>query len=207
MARATMQRGQIVAHHMTRHPQSADMGPITFAHIVRSQLSRHPLAQIEDLYKLAHQAALGSEHAVTDNQSARDWLLRELAALAGDPVEPLLEAISPKGRILRVHLRPFAATRGDPETLLQAFVRTANEYRGSLRQLKRYWASIVELSTRGEIPFHPDDLRWFIDRMETAGFPAIHHSAQYRAAYQPTYRVVASEFLPSGWLDEPPPIS
>jgi hypothetical protein len=178
-----------------------------FSIVVRAQLARYPLMQLEDLYKLAHQAALGSEHAVSDTPSARDKLTRELAALTGAPVEPLLDAISPGGTILRVHLRPFLAAEGDPEKLLQAFLRTAHECKGSVDQLKRYWASVVDLAAGGQIPFHPDDLRRFLESMEHVGFPAVHHSAQYKAAYQPSYRVVASEFLPSGWLDEPPPTS
>lgn len=198
---------QIGVFQVTRHPRSVGTAGSGFARIVRSHLSCYPLARIEDLYKLSHQAALGSEHAVSDVRAARDWLMREVAALAGAPIEPLMEAISPGGRILRVHLRPFVAAEGDPERLLQAFVRTANEYKGSVSELKRYWALIVELSTEGEIPFHQDDLRRFIDGMEDAGFPAIHHSAQYRAAYQPSYRVVAGEVLPSSWLDQPPPVS
>jgi len=160
--------------------------------------------QVEDLYKLAHQAALGSEHAVSDALSAGDRLLRELADLVGDPVEPLMDAISPGGRMLRVHLRPFLAAGGDPERLLQAFVRTANEYKGSVNDLKRYWISIVDLAAQGQIPFHAGGLRRFIGGMEAACFPAIHHSAQYQAAYRPSYRVVVSEFLPSSWFDEPP---
>jgi hypothetical protein len=183
------------------------MARTAFAHIVCAQLVRHPFSEIEDLYKLSHQAALGSEHAVTDVRSARDWLMRELVALAGDPVEPLVEPISADGRTVRLHLRPFRAARGDPEKLLLAFVRTASEYKGSVDELRRCWASIVELSAQGEIPFHPEDLRPFFDRMAAAGFPAIHHSAQYKAAYQPSYRVVAAEFLPSSWLEEPQPLS
>jgi len=170
-----------------------------FAPIVRAHLARYPLMQTEDLYKLCHQAALGSEHAVIDLQGARDWLARELDGLSGDVVEPMIDPISPDRRILRVHLRPFVAAAGDAEELLQAFVQTANGFRGTASQLKRYWTAIVELSRRGEMPFAADDLERFLDHMEAASFAAVHHSARYQAAYRPSYRVVAREFLPAGW--------
>jgi hypothetical protein len=178
--------------------------PLAFTHIARAHLVRYPLMQIEDLYKLCHQAALGSEHAVSDVQAARDGVMRELAGLVGDPEEPSIDPISPDGRILRVHLRPFVAAGSDPEELLQAFVRTANGFKGSMSQLRRYWACVVELSTDGQIPFDLGDVLRFLEKMETASFAAVHHSAQYQAAYQPSYRVVARGFLPAGWLQEPP---
>ena len=174
------------------------MQPIDFKPIVVDHYIRHPRMQVEDLYKLAHQAAMGSEHAVIDIQSAREWLINELDNLPLTSVEPLIDMISPDRSIVRVHLKPFIESGGDPENLLQAFMRTANEFHGSTDMLRAYWKDIKVLAQLGEIPFPLDSLKSFINLMEAAKYPAVHHSAQYQQAYHPNYRVIAHKFLPSG---------
>jgi hypothetical protein len=89
---------------------------------------------------------LGSEHAVTNEAAARDWLEREIAGLGPGPEEPLIDVIACDGRIARVHLRPFLAGGGDPEALLRAFVRTANEHHGSGRELRAAWRTATILA-------------------------------------------------------------
>jgi hypothetical protein len=159
--------------------------------LVRSQLARYPRQEVQDLYKLLHQAALGSEHAVQDTAAARRWMERELATLAPGPAEPVVDTLSPDGHLARIHLRPYLAAGGDPEVLLEAFVRTANTYRGSPGRLERYWAEAVRMAAAGDVPFSPGDLEAFFAAQAEAGHPAVHHSAVYEEAYAPAYRVVA----------------
>ena len=171
------------------------MSTTRFRDIVLSHYSRYPLLQIADLYKLAHQAALGSEHAVNDKESAQRWLSAELDGMGAGPAEPLLDEISADGQILRVHLRPFITNGGDPELLLQAFIKTANEYQGSLELLQQQLEMIEQLAFEDALPFHTAQLSSYFNVMESSGFPAVHHSDQYQEAYQPSYRVVCSDFL------------
>jgi hypothetical protein len=166
-----------------------------FKTIIQSHVIRYPQIQIEDLYKLAHQAAMGSEHAVKDIQSARDWLSNELINMGSISADPLFDEISPDGEILRIHLNPYIDHGGDTETLLQAFVRTANEYEGSLEKLKRYWTSVEQLADSSQINFQLDDLRNFIIKLDSKGYPAIHHSPKYENAYNPHYRVLARDYV------------
>lgn len=168
-----------------------------FQDVVISHCMRYPLLQVEDLYKLTHQASLGSEHAVKDIDGARAWMVREIDQLPASSQEPQTDIISPATGIARVHLGPFIKAGGEPEALLQAFVRTANEYRGSSLLLKEYWKNIENLAENAVIKFNLEDLGITISRMEAAGFPAVHHSAQYAAAYHPSYRVIAVQFLPA----------
>ena len=172
----------------------------TFHQILARQVSRYPRLEIQDLYKLTYQAAMGAEHAVPDVAAAQDWLERELSQLDAGPQEPIVETISPDGRMARVHLRPYVAAGGDPAALLTAFVRTAHEHRGTWEQLRRYWSYAVRLAAMGGLPFNQTDLLSFWADVEAQGFPVAHHSAGYRAAYKPAYRVIRREFLlwPSG---------
>jgi len=166
-----------------------------FRRILANQLSRHPRMEIQDLYKLIHQAALGSEHAVRDVDAARSWLEQELSQLAKGPDEPVVDAISPDGRIVRVNLRPYLVSGGDPSLLLDAFIETANVYPGTEHRLRRYWSYAERMMTAGELPFAQIKARTFFETMQAEGFPAAHHSSGYGEAYHPAYRVVAREFL------------
>jgi hypothetical protein len=163
--------------------------------ILRDHLRRYPLMQAADLYKLLHQAALGSEHAVHDEQAARDWLEHELAEMGEGPNEPLLDPISPDGQILRVHLHPYLRAGKDVETLLRAFVRTASEWSGSPEKLKEYGAAAARLAQMGTGSIRREEIEAFFSKMEQQGFPAVHHSTKYERLYRPAYRVVARQFL------------
>ncbi|MCX6033484.1 MAG: hypothetical protein NTV38_00685 [Chloroflexi bacterium] len=163
--------------------------------MIKVHLLRYPQMQVQDLYKLLHQAALGSEHAVRDEQAARDWLERELAEMGEGPDDPLMDPLSPDGQILRVHLRPYLWAGKNPETLLQAFIRTANEWHGSLDKLKAYGATAARLAQAGTGSIRREEIEAFFTKMEEQDFPAVHHSEVYGRLYRPAYRVVARQFL------------
>ena len=157
--------------------------------ILRSHLRRYPEMQIQDIYKLLHQAALGSEHAVSDFESAQNWLIRELAEMGAGPAETLIDPISPDEKIVRIHLRPFASARHAPELLLEAFVRTANEYRGDVHLFEEYWRAASRMSI-----FNPEEMDKFMQSMKAKNYPAVHHSSVYEKLYRPAYRVVLTMF-------------
>ncbi len=163
--------------------------------ILRDHLRRYPLMQAADLYKLLHQAALGSEHAVRDEQAARERLERELAEIGEGPDDSLMDPLSPDGQILRVHLRPYLRAGKNPETLLRAFIQTANEWRGSPKKLKENGAAAARLAQAGTGSIRREEIEAFFVKMEEQVFPAVHHSKDYQRLYRPAYRVVARQFL------------
>ena len=158
---------------------------MTFEVVLRTQFAHYPSMQIQDVYKLIHQAALGSEHAISSLESARKWMERELVEMGEGHDEPVVDPISADGQILRVHLRPFVAQGGNPETLLDAFIRTANEYRGDVKTLKNYWNIAAGMG------YYPAvEMSDFIQSMQAQDYPAVHHSSEYERLYRPAYRVV-----------------
>ncbi len=74
--------------------------------VLQFHLNRYPKMQPDDLYKLLHQAAMGSEHAIPNREAASQWMDRELDMLqqsgAASPDETLYEPLSPDGRLVRV---------------------------------------------------------------------------------------------------------
>jgi hypothetical protein len=184
-----------------------------FRQILENHLLRYPQMQIADLYKLLHQAAMGSEHAVLDEQAARDWLEGELVEMGDGPDDPLMDPLSPDGQILRVHLRPYIRAGKKSELLLQAFIQTAYEKRSSpprapsgdrgylagtgttTEKLKEYYREARRMADEDLLPFSGETVRLFFAKMEEQDFPAVHHSKFYKRLYRPAYRVVARQFL------------
>jgi hypothetical protein len=165
--------------------------------ILTDQVARYPRMQVQDLYKFLHQAALGSEHAVRDTAMARDWLRREIAGLdTATAFEPLVDPLSPDGKLVRVHLRPYLRNGDDPEALLHAFIRTANEARGDSVTLEYYWSIAEAMCQEERLPFPRGDTEAFFAARREQGFPAVHHSEDYGQLYRPAYRVILRELLP-----------
>jgi hypothetical protein len=163
--------------------------------ILEDHSQRYPRLQVVDLYKLLHQASMGSEHAASNEEDVRAWLEKELDTMGAGRQEPLIDPISPEGEIVRVHLGPYVEAGHDPEKLLEAFLRTAREYRGSVQRLRRYWGVAEQMAFAGRLSLLPDQIDELMQRMEGQGFPAMHHSQIYRILYRPAYRVVARTFL------------
>lgn len=168
---------------------------LAFWRILAGQVERYPHLDARDLYKLAHQAALGSEHALTDRAAVRRWLERELVEMGTGSDDPVVDPISPDGQIVRLHLRPYLAAGGDPVILLDAFVRTAQEFHGSFETLRRYLRYAVKIDLGGNLPFTLDAMLDFFAHMESLGFPAAHHSEQFELIYRPAYRVIHLAYL------------
>ena len=164
--------------------------------ILLEQAAQRPQWQLQDLYKLAFQAALGSEHAAPGEAAARRWLEDEIAMLGAGPEDLPIEGISPDGRLVRVNLWPYFAVGGDMEGVLQAFLRTAAAWRGTRQVLQQYTAWAVELAAGGGLAFSAEEMHSFFDKLAEAGYPAAHHSAIYREEYQLAYRVVMRAYLP-----------
>ena len=168
---------------------------IAFRQILSNQVVRYPRLQLQDLYKLIYQSAMGSEHAIQDMAAARHYLESEVNGLGEGLEEQTLDPISPDRRIVRINLRPYITKGGDPSMLLTAFIRTANEYKGIWAHLRRYWSYVERMAMEEVLPFAQDELERFFVKMVAGGFPVVHHSMAYRAAYHPAYRVIARDFL------------
>jgi hypothetical protein len=164
--------------------------------VVQEHLRRHPAMQIEDVYKLVHQAAFGNGHLMTDEAGARAYLQSELDSVSSDASEPLVEALSPDGSVVRVNLRPFKARGGDVKSLADAMIASANRFVPQPGRFERWWQDIVDAAAAGAVPFDAAALRSFGAEKKAEGYPAIHHSAEYESRSRPAYRVVLKELLP-----------
>ena len=160
-------------------------------------LQRYPLMQLEDLYKLLQQAALGAGHALDDVDLLRQQFDAEVASMGSGPEELVADPISPDGRLARVHLRAYAEAGHQSEALFEAFVQTAREYPPAPEKLAKFCACVADLAATGGIPFDQPEVARYFETIASDGYPIVRHSAVFRKAYRPAYRVVCLDFLPA----------
>jgi hypothetical protein len=177
--------------------------PMSIRHILADHARRYPAWELDDLYKLIHQAAMGSEHAITDEAGIRDWLNRELRDLGPGPDEPMIDPISPDGRIVRVHLRPFVQRRLPAERLLRAFLATGRRVDPSPERLATFAVAASHAARQGLLPFRVEQLDARLAGLRASGLPPVHHSARYLEQYLPAYRVVARDLLEDDIFEAP----
>jgi hypothetical protein len=152
------------------------------------ELSARPQATAADIYKSLHQSVFGPGHIISNRDSAKDYLLKEMAAIGpSQPGEAPHENIG--GGMIRVNLRPFKDSGGSVEKLLDAMIDTANSNKGTPEAMASKVASAVEiLISKGKEDL-ANDLKALAEK-NAAKWPALRHSDAYRKAYWPAYRVV-----------------
>lgn len=161
--------------------------------LILEHVERYPAMEVVDLYKLLHQATLGSEHAVRNRDEASSWLESEIAALGDGPVEAVVDRIG--SRFARVHLRPFLTGGGDAGRLLDSFVKTANDGHAGVQQLECGLAVAAALAATGRLPWTAADVAGYATDRAGDGFAAVHHSDGFRDAYRPAYRVISVDLV------------
>jgi len=169
--------------------------PVTIAQLIDQHCQRYPALEPRDIYKLLHQGLRGPEHLVASPDDFARRLQAEVQSVDADDHELLWEAIRPDGQLGRVHLRRFKAESGDLAALTQACLMTARQNWGTTEQVQATWAVFVTACRTGRWAFPLaqvlDLTRW----LEERGYPSVHHSAAYRSAYHPAYRLLGRVWL------------
>lgn len=152
---------------------------------------RYPNLKIRDIFKFLHQSVLGCEHLVSSCERAVDHIKRESESLFGcgsTVVEPL------DGNYSRVHLS-FLSHGLSPETLGMLFFLSAREEKNGIEALNAKLSVAEELILNGELPFSYEEFKTARDEWQSNGYPAIHHSEDFRSSYRPAYRVISNKFV------------
>jgi hypothetical protein len=159
-------------------------------------LQRYPLMQLDDIYKLLQQSALGAGHALDEIMALRETFDAEIGSMGSGPEEPVADVISPDGQLARIHMRAYVEAGHNPDALFDAFVQTAHEYPPAPDKLVKFCGCVADLAAGG-ITFDPAEVARYFDRIAHDGYPIVRHSAAFRKAYKPAYRVVCLDFLPA----------
>jgi len=161
--------------------------------IILMHIKQYPMMQIEDLFKLFHQASFGPAHF--NKQPSLNFIMKyldeELSSIDVHDDKPSLMQIGQAYvRIDLLAIKKGEITHGD---LAQAFYQSMLDpidRHQAIIQFNTYCHALLELIKHKQISFHDKDvlsqLTWCIDQ----DYPAIHHSKQYQEHYTPHYRVV-----------------
>ena len=171
---------------------------------IDAQLREYPETRVQDVYKDFCQDNLGPGHLIPNPASARDYLLSELGEYRGDLdsaryLKPELRyfPVGDRHNFVRVDLSVVLDGLVSEETLLDAFVRSANEGRiASEKDWVRKWRKVEAVLKRDfpDIPGAAEDLA-SIDSLIAGGNLILHHSEAFERAYHPHYRIVASDIF------------
>ena len=158
---------------------------------IDSQLAQFPESSAQDFYKSFCQDNLGPEHLIPDPASAGRYLRDELQSYREDldslryeAPELLYYPVGDQGNYVRVDLSVVFDGLVDEETLLNAFVRSANEgKRVSEEEWKSKWQSVAAVLRKGhmDIPDMEKDLRT-LDSLVAEGNLIMRHSQAFRDA-------------------------
>ncbi|MEP6591206.1 MAG: hypothetical protein ABJC19_08475 [Gemmatimonadota bacterium] len=175
--------------------------------ILRHQV-RYPDWELDDAFKLLHQATMGSEHAVADSTAPLRWMAREWTSMGEGPTEALVDTLGVDGRFARIHLRAWRAYGGSPDSLVAAFVQTARAVPPDTAQLGCAIAALTQLARDGRVPWRATQVASEAQAWAARHYPAMEHSPRFEIEYRPAYRVVALPLVDSllvrGRLAEPP---
>lgn len=173
-------------------PEPALQKSRQFTECLDQHLTTHPAFTAQDVYKFAHQSVAGPGHLVPSEEKALAYLQYEIANLKEAPErEPLYEELGGELDLVRLNLRPYVKRGGDPQRLVEAMQITAASVTldtGEMSRRLRVGAAL--LSERGLHKEH-DALVNMLREYASRGYPALHHSERFGAAYHPAYRVIS----------------
>ena len=192
-----------VQHHhlMSANPESAP--------------PRAPIAcTLIDIYKCLHQGEFGVGHTIDHPERFKKRIYQEIQRedAAEHIDEPIVEAVSDDGNMLRVNLHPLRhfydnAVSSAVEGLAQVCVESARIHQGSD---SRFFNTLDlftrinqshEIALAGHIFAYPSamvetfisEVRKFMDKIGQV--PVLSHSDIYRRLNRPSYRVVSRSVL------------
>jgi hypothetical protein len=165
-------------------------------------MADYPASTLQDIYKSFFQDKFGPEHIISDTIAARKYLLSELNRTDIDSVV-VLEPTGIKGNYIRVGLGAIKSGKVDVSAFLSAFIRSANVADKSVvEQWPGEWAEAVEQIDEMNLNLENYEAdKEAISQILQQGRYVMHHSSQYREAYNPHYRIIAkgifeTEILP-----------
>lgn len=168
--------------------EKSDLGIVLLRHF-----TLYPRMGVGDFVKLVYQNEFGGGHMVLDEASSLVRLADEWNGPCGQgPSESLTEDIG--NGIMRLNLRPAKVSGLLPETVNRIFVLSANSVKGSTDGFKAKLNILRRLCDDVNLPFGLEGLEDYLAGYEKRGYPPTSHSAAYREAYSPSYRVIRKQY-------------
>ena len=159
---------------------------------LQNEFAAHPLAQPQDAVKLLYQSAFGCGHMLSDADACAARIQDEITNTDADPSVPAYTLIG--GGLCRMNLRSPAVRALSAQVLARMMKLTEARFTPSPERFDKSLAALSALDEAGQTPFSAPSLEDYLHGYRAEGYPVVSHTDRYRAAYQPAYRVVLSDF-------------
>ena len=175
-------------------PEHAPRTSPHFSECLAQHLTTHPVFTAQDVYKFVHQSVAGPGHFMPGKEEALAYLQHEIANLKEAPQrEPLYEELGGEPGLVRLNLRRYVKRGGDLQRLVEAMQITAASVTLNRDEMSRRLRIGASLLARRGLHKERDALVNMLKEYASRGYPALHHSERYGAAYHPAYRVISRE--------------
>jgi len=161
--------------------------------LLLEQYKRYPKMQIQDMVKLIFQSEFAGGHLIQSEEDSLRRLQAEFESLSfneGHQSPLLFEEIG--NGLCRLNLRALKDSDINLRTVNRFFVCTANQAAGSIQSFEAELDIFRKCCRDKELPYLPGEVEAYLLHYKNQGFPAVSHSASFRAHYQPAYRIVKS---------------
>jgi len=173
-------------------PKHAPQKSPHFTECLAQHLTTHPVSTARDVYKFIHQSVAGPGHIIPSKEKALAYLQHEIANLKeAHQREPLYEELGGELDLVRLNLRPYIKRGGDPQRLVEAMQITAASVTLDKEEMSRRLRIGASLLSKRGLHKERDALVNMLKEHASRGYPALHHSDVYGAAYHPAYRVIS----------------
>lgn len=151
----------------------------------------YPNLKIQDLFKFIYQSTFGCEHLVSSLDAATNYISEEYNNKC-DIKEPIIEKLD--GNYSRVPL-VYIDKGISVETFSKLFYYSAKKEKDGLLLLEEKLDILSELVDNSILPFSKEELNIAISKWKANGYPAIHHSNEFRNSYKPSYRLISNNYI------------
>jgi len=130
---------------------------------------------------------------IRDEESSLRFLRQEHERLVRRTAEALCEDIG--NGFVRLNLALIDTEQLSLESINEIFVTSSRERSGSLERFVMKLDILREVVRKGVFSFSAEELEQYLVEYRERGYPAVSHSASYREAYSPAYRVIDSKYI------------
>ncbi|MCD6577141.1 MAG: hypothetical protein J7K66_03905 [Anaerolineaceae bacterium] len=164
--------------------------------LVISHLNRYPAMEVQDVYTLIYQGAMGVDNYSADAGVFEERLIKEFEETTADEGQALWETIRPDGELVRVHIAALKARGGKQQVLSTLCMWTASVFRGDKEDLQDGWDTFQRLCRDNRLRKFPEnEIYEFTEWVKKNEYPSTRHSIAFRDAYHPHYRLVMRGLL------------
>ena len=151
----------------------------------------YPQMLPQDVFKLLYQSQFGPGHLIDDPAKVLHYFDQEWENCEETLAYPLFEDIG--NGFSRLHLGAAKAMKVDRALVFQLFCASAQET-GSTEEFVKQIQAVITVCNKKELPFSGADFSNLLQQWEEDGHPHYSHTAQFRNAYHPAYRVVKTAY-------------